>query len=207
LKKTTLIFALFYFVFFLSASANDSLYIKVHFLYGSKPKREFKEIEKKWFGGKLGGHVGIEIDSNKIVDFVPHGDFHYIEHKDNFNSKFAIHNIESFWEIFGGSTESVKKLSILIPITLSQKLKLDSIANVYTLNQPYDYAFIGMRCGAASYDLLSQIGILTKYSHRKTYLKIFYPKKIRKRLLKKAQQNNWTTYRQEGTPRRKWEKD
>jgi len=189
------------------ALANDTIYIKVHFLYGSKPKREFKNIESKWFGGKLGGHVGIEIDSNKIIDFIPHGGFHYFAHKDNYCSKFATHDLKSFWEIFGGSAESVKKLTIVIPITLRQKLKLDSIYNAYSQKTPYDYAFVGMRCGSAAYDILSQIELLKKYSYRKTYLKIFYPKKIRKRLLKKATQNKWTLDKQEGTKRRKWEKD
>jgi len=187
--------------------ANDSIYIKVHFLYGSKPKREFKDIESKWFGGKLGGHVGIEIDSNKIIDFVPYGDFHYFAHKDKYSSKYATHDLKSFWEIFGGSSESVKKLTIVIPISLSQKLKLDSISKAYTQQTPYDYAFIGMRCGAAAYDIISQIGLLKKYTYRKTYMKIFYPKKIRKRLLKQAVQNKWSINKQEGTHRRKWEKD
>jgi len=198
---------LFLFSFADKALANDSIYIKVHFLYGSKPKREFKNIESKWFGGLLGGHVGIEIDSNKIIDFIPHGGFHYFAHKDNYCSKFATHDLKSFWEIFGGSSDSVKKLTIVIPISLSQKLKLDSIYNAYTQHPPYDYAFVGMRCGAATYDILSQIELLKKYTYRKTYLKIFYPKKIRKRLLKEATQNKWTLYRQEGTKRRKWEKD
>jgi hypothetical protein len=42
----------------------------VHFLYGSKPSREARDIEKKWFGGKLGGHVGIEITPDSILNFV-----------------------------------------------------------------------------------------------------------------------------------------
>ena len=208
LKRPKILMGLILFFSFADkAFANDTIFIKVHFLYGSKPKREFNDMESKWFGGKLGGHVGIEIDSNKIIDFVPHGDFHYFAHKDNYSSKFATHDQQSFWEIFGGSSESVKKLTILIPISANQKLKLDSIYNAYTQQTPYDYAFVGMRCGAAAYDLLSQIGIFKKLSYRKAYLKIFYPKKLRKRLLKKATQNKWTINKQEGTNRRKWEKD
>ncbi len=187
--------------------ANDSIYIKVHFLYGSKPKREFKDVESKWFGGKLGGHVGIEFDSNKVVDFVPSGDFHYFAKNDDCNSRFALHTLESFWEIFGGNSEEVKKLSVSIPISQKQKLQLDSIINQYTNQTPYDYAFIGMRCGAATYDILSQLGIVKQFSHNRTYLKIFYPKKLRKPLVEKASENNWEVKKQEGTTNRKWEKD
>lgn len=187
--------------------AEDSIYIKVHFLYGSKPKREFKEVESKWFGGKLGGHVGIEIDSNEIIDFVPSGDFHYFAKKNDCNSRFAQHSLESFYEIFGGSTEDVKKMSVKIPISAQQKFKLDSIVNSYTNVTPYDYAFIGMRCGAATYDVLSQIGVVEQYSHRRTYMKIFYPKKLRKPLAEQARENNWTIAEQEGSTNRKWEKD
>lgn len=188
-------------------AADSTYYIKVHFLYGSKPKREYKSSEKKWFGGKLGGHTGIEFDSNTIIDFVHQGNFHYIAHKKDCHSRFAIHNPTEFWEIFGGETDSVKKLSVTIPITAVQKRILDSLTQTYTSNTPYDYAFIGMRCGAATYDILSQLGIVKSYSHRKTYRKIFYPKKLRKRILKMAQRNHWEITRQAGTRRRKWERD
>ena len=201
------ILLIFLFSFAEQTFANDSTYIKVHFLYGSKPKREFKDVESKWFGGKLGGHVGIEIDSNKIIDFVPSGDFHYFAKKNDCNSRFAEHNLESFWEIFGGNSEDVKTMSIKIPISKQQKLQLDSIISVYTSQTPYDYAFIGMRCGAATYDILSQLGILQQYSYRKTYMKVFYPKKLRKPLAEKAKQNNWVLEQQAGTTNRKWEKD
>ena len=187
--------------------AEDSIYIKVHFLYGSKPKREFKDVESKWFGGKLGGHVGIEIDSNEIIDFVPSGDFHYFAKKNDCNSRFAQHSLESFYEIFGGNSDEVKKMSVKIPISAQQKLKLDSIVNAYTNVTPYDYAFIGMRCGAATYDILSQLGVVKQYSQQRTYMKIFYPKKLRKPLAEKARQNSWPIEQQEGTTNRKWEKD
>lgn len=198
---------LFLFLFAEIALANDSIYIKVHFLYGSKPKRAFKNTESKWFGGKYGGHVGIEFDANQIINFVPQGKFHYIAQKDNFSSKFAIHDDIAFWEIFGGSADSVKKLTIIIPISSSQKQKLDSIANTYINETPYDYAFVGMRCGAAAYDILSQIGLFEKYAYRKTIMKVFYPKKLRKKLLNKATQNSWTIHKQIGTNKRNWEKD
>lgn len=187
--------------------ASDSTTIQVHFLYGSKPKHAFKDVEKHWFGGLHGGHVGIQVGPNRIIDFVPAGGFHYVAHKDSFCSRFATHANETFWFIFGGQPNEVKKLSITIPVSMEQKKRLDSIAKAYRINTPYDYAFIGMRCGSAAYDILSQLNIVKKYSHKKTYRKIFYPKKLRKLLIALAEKNHWMMERQEGTTRRKWEKD
>lgn len=64
-----------------------------------------------------------------------------------------------------------------------------------------------MRCGSSTYEILAQLGILKSYSHKKTVRKIFYPRKLRKRLFKKAKKNNWTVSREEGIDTRKWEKD
>ena len=50
--------------------AQDSTMLKVHFLYGSKPKKAFKHMQKKWFGGLIGGHAGIECGDGKILHFL-----------------------------------------------------------------------------------------------------------------------------------------
>lgn len=205
MRKTFLIPMLLY-AFQLIAQAQDSTLIKVHFLYGSKPKKEFKITEGKWFGGLHGGHVGIEIDTNKIIDFVPSGKFHYIEKHNNRHSSFVEHDTISFWEIFGGQSNSMKKMTVIIPITANQKNKLDSVTKAYLNQTPYDYAFIGMRCAAASYDILSQIGITKKFNRKKTYRKNFFPKRTRKKLVKLAKRNNWEIIQQEGSSKRKWER-
>lgn len=181
--------------------------LKVHFLYGSKPLKKYKDTERKWFGGVLGGHVGIEGDSDKIVNFTPVGKFHLFAHKHNRHSAYAIHSFENFYAILGGDPDSMKKAIVYVPVTAEQKAKFDSIATEYLAHTPYDYAFWGMRCGAAAYDILGQLNILPNYSYRKTYRKIFYPKKLRKRLFKKATQNGWLIVKQGGSLKRKWEQD
>lgn len=107
----------------------------------------------------------------------------------------------------GGNGDSVKKAIVLVPVTLQQKQKFDSITAVYLKQTPYDYALFGMRCGAAAYDILSKLDILPKHSIGKTYKKIFYPRKLRKRLFKKAVENSWIIVRQNGSLKRKWERD
>jgi hypothetical protein len=188
------------------AFSQDDTFLKVHFLYGSKPKREFRDTERRWFGGILGGHVGAESDPEQIVNFLRRGRTHWFASRKDKNSRFAVHSPEAFYSMFR-YPDSVKKTIVYIPITSKQKQKFDSIASVYIANTPYDYAFFGMRCGSATYDLLARIGILEQHSYRKTYLKIFYPRKLRKRVLRKAEENHWRVERWDGSVSRKWERD
>ena len=197
---------IFSFLFGLS-HAQDTPVLKVHFLYGSKPLKAYKDTEKKWFGGVLGGHVGIEADSNRIINFLPQGAFHVFKKENNRHSAYAEHNTDGFYGILGGDPDSVKKAIVYIPVTQQQKLKFDSIAAAYLAQTPYDYALFGMRCGAAAYEILGQLAIVKNYPRKKTAKKIFYPKKLRKRLFKKAVANGWTIIRQEGSAKRRWEKD
>ena len=190
-----------------AAYSQDTTFIKVHFLYGSKPLKKYKDTEQKWFGGVLGGHAGIEGDEDKVINFLPSGKFHWFAKKGNKHSAYAVHTVSSFYAILGGSPDNVKKAIVHIPVTKQQKQKFDSIAAAYVTQTPYDYAFIGMRCGAATYDILGQLNILPAYNYGKTYRKIFYPKKLRRRLFKKATENGWLIVKQPGSPRRKWEKD
>ncbi len=205
--KSILLFIILSAALSFESFSQDTSYLKVHFLYGSSPKDKYRDTEKTWFGGKLGGHVGIESDSAEIVNFVTNGSFHVVSSKNKRHSKYKIHNDQGFYSILGGNADSAKKAIVYIPITPAQKQQFDSIATCYLSQTPYDYALFGMRCGAAAYDILSQLDIMPYYPPSKTYKKIFYPKKLRKRLFKKAEENGWTVERYEGTERRKWERD
>lgn len=191
--------------FFYSYS-QDSCYLKVQFIYGSKPLKKYRPEEKKWFGGILGGHVGIEDDSAKFYSFEIHGKNKIFNGRPN-NSTYKIESANEFWNVMSTKEDSIKKATIIIPISQQQKIKFDSITSAYCKQVPYSYAVFGMRCGSSTYDILAQIGILPTYSRFKTCMKIFYPRRLRKRLLAKAEKNNWQVIRQEGTSKRKWEKD
>jgi hypothetical protein len=187
--------------------SQETPFLKVHFLYGSKPKREYKSSERKWFGGVLGGHAGIESQPDEIINFMRGNDFHWFAHRKNKQSRYAVHSEKRFYSMFRGTPDSVKRAIIYIPVTEEQMKKFDSLAAIYLMNTPYDYAFIGMRCGSATYDLLAKIGVLKQFGYRKTYWKIFYPRRVRKRILRMATANNWRVEMTEGTVRRKWERD
>ncbi|TNE82168.1 MAG: hypothetical protein EP332_01375 [Bacteroidetes bacterium] len=197
-----------FFIVAFPVKAQDSTFIKVHFLYGSVPVDSFKEEEPEWFGGLLGGHVGIEIDTNRVLHFVPQGGLHIIGRvKKNFKSHFAQSDTTSFWGIFGTPADSVKRLSVEMKVSAKQKHDLDSIAIAYRSKVPYDYAFFGMRCASATYDVLSAAGILKYYHPKVNYPQHFYPALFRKKLLARAEDHQWDLYRREGTYRRKWEED
>jgi hypothetical protein len=186
--------------------SQDAHFLKVHFLYGSKPLKKYKS-EQKWFGGILGGHVGIESDSDRVLNFMPIGKFHLFAKKEDKHGIFLETSVDHFYRYFGGTPKDIKQLVIYIPLTLNQKQQFDSIAQSYLKRTPYDYAFFGMRCGAASYDILGQLNILPNYGYSKTWRTIIYPRKLRKRLLEKAAKNNWRIEKQAGSETRKWETD
>src|SRR5689334_21675262 len=119
------IVAIIFFLFTTVAYSADTTYLKVHFLYGSKPLKKYKHSEKKWFGGILGGHVGIEGDSNKIVNFKTKGKLHLIAKPTHFHSTYAIHSPENFYAILGGHPDSAKKAIVFVPVTAQQKHKFD----------------------------------------------------------------------------------
>ena len=78
--------------------SQDSSYIKVQFLYGSSHLKKYKNTEKKWFGGILGGHVGIEGDSGKFYSFEIKGKNKIFNGKPN-NSVYKIETEEEFWNV------------------------------------------------------------------------------------------------------------
>jgi hypothetical protein len=64
-----------------------------------------------------------------------------------------------------------------------------------------------MRCASAVYNILGLLQIVDVHSKQKTSRNIFYPRILRKLLLKKACEHNWFLYREPGKGTRKWDKD
>jgi hypothetical protein len=176
--------------------------IKVYFLYGSKPAKGFKGKEKKRFGGIHGGHVSIGVDK-EIIGFGPKGKFHVFPKEKERHSHFTSESIGSFAKDSVGDKYTV----ITIPVTNEQYKKIKDIHSGYCSAPPYDYAFTGMRCAAASYDVLSQIGLFKPKSKNWMVNRIFYPRRLRKRMLKMATEKGYKIHKQPGRKTRKWEKD
>ena len=192
--KTSIL--IFYLITSQSLFASDS--IRVLFVYGSKPK---VESENKWFGGIHGGHVSVEY-KGAYISFLPDGSFHVVSKKKK-HSTFVLETEGAF--VF--DTTLSRYLIITIPIDSIQQRSFDSIAAQRLDSVPYDYAFFGMRCASAAYEMLSSAGIFPKMGLKNMVKKYFYPKLLRKELLRKAKRNKWTIVYRPGRKTRKWEKD
>lgn len=180
--------------------ANDSLYvIKINFLYGSRPVKEYKNSETKLFGGIKGGHVNIEADG-KVLDFRP-GNNPIFPHNKKPTGGFSI-NHSLYWD-----TTTTKWATVIVPISAQQYTELQNLFDSLPVHTPYDYSVFGMRCAAASYDVLSKIGLFKEVSNPKNIAEHFYPKLLRKKILKWAGEKNYTVIRHEGRLTRKWESD
>ena len=203
MSSRSLAFLCFFFASTLSSLAGDSLFFKLHFVYGSRPKQAYRSSEKSYFGGIHGGHVYMEIDHD-IFSFGPdHGRWHIFGHK---RKIVGCYRLDSNL-VWCGDTGRLKITSITIPVSRAQMQQLKALEHHYLGSSPYDYAFFGMRCAAAAYDVLSTTGICKKRSRAGTITKNFYPKRLRIRLLKRAAREHWIVEKQEGRNTRRWEKD
>lgn len=118
---------------FLTISQTDTLVVEV--IYGSKP---IDKSERHWFGGKLGGHIGLRIGEDSIMHFVPGGSVNAT----NINSdtgKYLISGTRSFYRTF--YCDTTKTCRIFIPITSQQKQHLLQDAGPFLKEGPYPYAF------------------------------------------------------------------
>ncbi len=181
--------------------AQDTLYATVHVIYGSKPKAEG---EGNWFGGKWGGHIGLEIAPDTVIHFNPGCEFTILRRKAG-PGTYRSSTVESFYCTFG--CDMVKTLQVRIPITAAGRDSLRAISERFLEEAPYPYAFYGMRCTAACYHLLSVASVFPEKSEGKMIRKFFYPRRLRKFLLRKARKNDWLVTRTEGSERRKWDHD
>lgn len=203
MNKTTFIF-IFFLVFYSVGfgQCTDSLYIKLHFLYGSKPKAEYKVSEKKRFGGLHGGHVTIEVDDT-VFGFNPKGSYHIFANNKKPHGAWKAEPLK-YWVL---DTTSEKYTSFIIPVTQDQYDSVKNILTQYVKNTPYDYALFGYRCAAASWDVLSQAGILDEHSRTWEIYGCFIPKPQRRKMFRRADNLNATIIRHDGRDSRKWEKD
>lgn len=187
-------------VSYVSVHANDSLYvIRINFLYGSRPAKGFKNSESKLFGGIKGGHVNVEADG-KVLDFRP-GHNPIFPNNKKPTGGFSI-NHSLYWD-----TTTNKWASVIVPVSEQQYIELQHLFSSLPAHTPYDYSIFGMRCAAASYDVLSKIGLFKEIPNSKNISKHFYPKLLRKKILKWAEENNYTIVHHDGRPTRKWESD
>ncbi|MNU93882.1 hypothetical protein D3C71_838330 [compost metagenome] len=184
---------------FFAVCQKDTLVVEI--IYGSKP---LTKDGRHWFGGKLGGHIGLRIGQDSVMHFVPGGSVRAT----NVNSdigRYLISSEKRFYRTF--YCDTTKTCRIFIPITPIQKQELLLAAAPFLQKGPYPYAFFGMRCAAACYHLLSLSKVTKKISKSSMTWKFFYPRKLRKFLFKEADKNGWIVKHSVGSSKRKWDHD
>lgn len=184
------------------ANGQQEHLLKVLFRYGSRPARGYEKIEHFDFGGIHGGHVCLGIDSVVIGFDSPDG-YHIFPRKKNLKGVFLREDEHDYMK----DTITKKYAVVEIPISDSQYGHLYRILTDYMNNAPYDYAFFGMRCASATYDVLSQIGIMEQKSYLGNVFSNFYPKLLRRKLFHLARKNNYNIIRLKGRKTRIWEED
>jgi hypothetical protein len=187
---------------FCQADSSQQKYVTIHFLYGSKPAHGYKGTEQKAFGGIHGGHVSMEIDSS-IFSFTPKYGWHIVARHHKIEGGYIVQD----YTAWANDTSGDKYTSIRIPLTDTQYTVLIDLKKKLLAESPYDYAFLGMRCASACADVLSRIGIVKARSNFGFIRKNFYPKRLRRKLLRYAKKQNLEVTRTEGRKSRKWERD
>jgi hypothetical protein len=176
--------------------------LKVFFRYGSIPEIGYEYIEYEEVGGLQGGHVSLGIDSLEIG-------FTNVDRIHVFPNRKAPTGI-FYWEYlkdFENGVADKKYVTFLIPISEEQYKKLTGLLLGYLDDPPYDYAFFGMRCASATYEVLSQIGILEQKSRVGNIISNFYPRMLRRKMAELARKNGYTVIRVKGRKTRIWERD
>ncbi len=177
--------------------------MSIHFIHGSYPKKKCID-QRKSVGGLLGGHIEIEIDHLVYgFEFVNRQNIHIFPKKrsSSFNSKFTIKQKEDWVK----ETEHDKITTIRIPIEASKRNQIVAKFQLNHKNAPYDYAFFGMRCASATYEDIAAAGILPKKSRFQYIINAFYPRQLRKRMLRWANYNNIAVEYKRGIKCRVWE--
>lgn len=202
--------------------------IRILCLYGSIPAKGFEHKETFYGPNNLfnrmakmhGGHVSIEYAPDKALSFQPinytgiarSGHLTNRANRKNYNSCFRIYTAHRAFTVLGNyynNIDSLRRATFVIPITAAQKHYLDSIAEAYVRQTPYDYSFLGMRCASASYEVLASAGIVTRYK-RNFWYNIFTTRRFRYVLYQEYLKNKdkgWRLYTCKGSQSRDWEKD
>jgi hypothetical protein len=182
---------------------NSKEEILIHFIHGSFPKKNCID-QRIRVGGLLGGHLEIEIDNSVYgFEFEDEKNIHIFSRKtpSGYNSIFTKKE-KTDWIL---ETEYDKITSIKIPVTTKQKKTLMTKLEFAHQSLPYDYSFFGMRCASSTYEDLSSIGIFPKKWRFQYIINAFYPRQLRKRMVRWANNNSLKIELKKGIDCRVWE--
>jgi hypothetical protein len=201
LSATSLLSAFSFLLFLLpsirSSSQTDT--IIVHIIHGSKPVKHTHGYRDP--GGYFGGHAVLQIGSF-VYGFNYTGErIHPVPYRKNRNGLYEKQSLQE-WNRRAAGAEVT---TIYIPVSKTIHDSLKNAYENYYVSCPHDYAFLGMRCAASAYWMLSRAGIFRHSSRRRSIIHSFHPKMLRKKLVRMAAREHWRVIEQKGSAQRKWE--
>jgi hypothetical protein len=185
------------FIFSFCIDAQDTVIVQI--AHGSKPRKKYKE-EPKTLGGKLGGHVVIQIGDSVYGFYFIGRRVHAFPHRKNKSGLFHKNSLRDW-----SNTVKNKKLTcVFIPVTAEEKKQLLNFYHSNLIIPSYDYAFFGKRCAASCYINLKSIHKMKGGSY---FFSAFYPKQFRKKLLRQSKKRGYRITVRPGSEKRIWEGD
>ena len=180
--------------------------IVVHFLHGFVPKSQYKNTEPTIRGGLWGGHIFIQI-KHLIYGFETFhdDDFHIFPRMDyrKFNSMLKKERLTDWQK----NAHNNKFTSFEIPLTNPRFIYLRNVLKQYRKKPPFDYALFGMRCTSFTHYILTKAKVCHSRGFIDSVIRYPYPRKLRKKLMRKALRNGWRITQTPGTDHRIWEND
>ncbi len=177
--------------------------ISIHFIHGSYPKKNCFD-QRKTVGGLLGGHIEIEIDGLVYgFEFGDRQNIHIFPRNapNSFNGRFTLKK-KADWIL---ETKYDKITTIRVPIDALKKTQLIEKLQSYKTSPPYDYAFFGMRCASSTYEDIATAGVLPKKARFQYVVNAFYPRQLRKKMVRWARTNMIMVEFKKGVDCRVWE--
>lgn len=176
--------------------------IKIVFLHGSKPAKGQKN-EYKTVGGFLGGHVVTQIDTNVYGFNFKSNRIRIFPHRNNKCGVMEKESAKDFFKLKNGCKFTI----ISIPVTEKQYSDIKTYYESNVVKSDFDYAFLGMRCASACYKGLSLINTFKSAKNGRSIRKAFYPKRLRKKLCRLAEKEEFKIHTIKGRSGRRWEGD
>jgi hypothetical protein len=167
---------------------------KVQIVSGSKPKKG-EEGEGKIFGGKLGGHVVIDLGADGVLGFSndEYGGHFFSKRRRKRNSKFERYTSEEWQKAIQGK----QVVTFSLDITEEQR---KTIGEAFKGEPNVDYSVLGYRCASYALHALKEAGIVDEPNFKIKYFLAVTPGSLVRFLKKKG----FLPEVQEGSKKRKW---
>jgi len=166
----------------------------VQIVSGSKPRRH-QHGEQKIFGGKMGGHVVINLGDGGVLGFSndEYGGHFFSKRKSKRNSTFE-HYTQEEWK---AQTDGKQVVTFSLNITPEQQ---KAIADAYAGEPDVDYSVLGYRCASYALHALDKAGVVDEADFKIKYFLAVTPGS----LVRFLEKQGFPAKVQPGSKRRKW---